>query len=62
MPYFAENVPYFCQKCKEWYYHSGQQCLVKHVPGTCCHQYEIKSDVYSKNEPKQSNGRDLQEI
>jgi hypothetical protein len=42
-PYFPQRKdipPYFCPKCKSWWYHGNTVCCVAHPPGSCCHEYE----------------------
>ena len=42
MPYFPkeEETVYQCPACQCWYLPGQMQCLVAHLPGTCCHEYE----------------------
>lgn len=43
MPYFPVHssvVPYRCPGCGGYYYPASVNCLVIHLPGTCCHKYE----------------------
>jgi hypothetical protein len=42
MPYFPRDSEreYRCQGCGDWFIPGTRSCLVKHSPGTCCHEYE----------------------